>query len=169
MIGRREDGMTEVRDRDRTAAPVQSVPTSARPVVLGTLSVRIDPAAEEMAIASALEAGVPLIVANMLHLPPYPATVTLMGAQNATLPHEEALDEVRATAARGAALGIATELLRVTSRHPVRALLQIAAEREAGLLVFGPDRADTGRLRFRAAARRVRRDAPCLVWVAPDG
>jgi hypothetical protein len=169
MIGGREDGMAEVRDRDRTAAPRQAVPTRARPVVLGTLSVKIDPAAEEMAIASALEAGVPLIVANMLHLPPYPATVTLMGAANATLPHEEALDDVRATAARGAALGIRTELLRVTSRHPVRALLQITAEREAGLLVFGPDRASTGRLRFRAAARRVRRDAPCLVWVAPDG
>ena len=161
--------MADVRDRDRTAAPRAAAPTRARPVVLGTLSVRIDPAAEEMAIASALEAGVPLIVANMLHLPPYPATMMLIGAANATLPHEEALDEVRATAARGAALGIRTELLRVTSRHPVRALLQIAAEREAGLLVFGPDRARTGRVRFRRAARRVRRDAPCLVWVAPDG
>jgi Universal stress protein family len=169
MIGRREDGMTEVRDRDRTAAPRQSAPTRARPVVLGTLSVRIDPAAEEMAIASALEAGVALIVANMLQLPPYPATMMLLGPEGATLPHEEALEEVRATAARAAALGIRTELLRVTTRHPVRALLQIASEREAGLLVFGPDRASTGRWRFRTAARRVRRDAPCLVWVAPDG
>jgi nucleotide-binding universal stress UspA family protein len=133
------------------------------------LSVRIDPAAEEMAVASALEAGVPLIVANMLHLPPYPATVMLVGPGGATLPHEEALDEVRATAARAAALGIRTELLRVSSRHPVRALLELVAERDAGLLVFGPA---TGRIRgprLRAAARRVRRDAPCLVWIAPDG
>jgi len=168
MIGRREDGMADVRERDRTAAPRQAAPTSARPVVLGTLSMEIGAAAEEMAIASALEAGVPLIVANMLHLPPYPATVMLVGAGAATLPHEEALEEVRATAARAAALGIKTELLRVTSRHPVRALLQIVAERDAGLLVFGPDPGRRG-LRFRAAARRVRRDAPCLVWVAPDG
>jgi hypothetical protein len=51
----------------------------------------------------------------------------------------------------------------------VRALLAIAAEREAGLLVFGPDGGTARRWRFRAAARRVRRDAPCLVWVAPDG
>jgi nucleotide-binding universal stress UspA family protein len=169
MIGGREDGMAEVRDRDRTATPRQAAPTRARPVVLGTLSVRIDPAAEEMAISSALEAGVPLIVANMLHLPPYPATMMLLGPEGATLPHEEALEEVRATAARAAALGIRTELLRVTSRHPVRALLAIAVEREAGLLVFGPDWGMTRRWRFRAAARRVRRDAPCLVWVAPDG
>src|SRR3954452_6316896 len=169
MIGGRGDGMADVRDRDRIAAPTATARTRARPVILATLQVRIHPAAEEMAIASALEAGVPLIVANMLHLPPYPATVMLLGAENATLPHEEALDEVRETASRAAALGIPTELLRVTSRHPVRALLQIATEREAGLLVFGPDRAGTGRLRFRAAARRVRRDAPCLVWVAPGG
>jgi universal stress protein family protein len=169
MIGAREDGLSDVRDRDRTEAPSQAAGTSARPVLLATLSVEIDPAAEEMAIASALEAGVSLIIANMLHLPPYPATVTLLGAANATLPHEEALDEVRATAARAAAFGIRTELLRVTTRHPVRALLQIASEREAGLLVFGPDRRRMRGLRFRAAARRVRRDAPCLVWVAPDG
>ena len=167
MIGDRGDGMSEVRDRERSSVPAEALPSRARPVVLATLSVRIDPAAEEMAIASALEAGVPLIVANMLHLPPYPATVMLVGAGAATLPHEEALEEVRATAARAASLGIKTELLRVTSRHPIRALLQIVAERDAGLLVFGPGRRRG--LRFRAAARRVRRDAPCLVWVAPDG
>ena len=161
--------MADVRDVERIAAPPPAARTRARPVVLGTLSVRIDPAAEEMAIASALEAGVPLIVANMLQLPPYPATITLVGPEAATLPHEEALEEVRATAARAAALGIPTELLRVTSRHPVRALLQVATERDAGLLVFGPDRGRARRWRFRAAARRVRRDAPCLVWVAPDG
>jgi hypothetical protein len=159
----------EIRDRGRTAAPPQPARSSARPVVLATLSVQVDPSAEEMAIASALEAGVPLIVANMLQLPPYPATVTLHGAAGATLPHEEALDEVRATAARAAALGIHTELLRVSSGRPVRALLQIVAERDAGLLVFGPDLGRMRGLRFRAAARRIRRDAPCLVWVAPDG
>jgi Universal stress protein family len=169
MIGGPEDGMADVRDRDRTAAPPAAPERTARPVVLGTLSVQIDPAAEEMAIASALEAGVPLIVANMLYLPPYPATVTLVGPAGATLPHEEALDEVRATAARAASLGIRTELLRVTTRHPVRALLAITAERDAGLLVFGPDRGRVRGLRRRAAVRRVRRDATCLVWVAPDG
>jgi hypothetical protein len=29
--------------------------------------------------------------------------------------------------------------------------------------------ARTGRLRFRLAARRLRREAGCLIWVAPDG
>src|SRR3954465_2653876 len=108
MIGGRGDGMADVRDRDRTAAPVATARTGARPVVLATLQVRIDPAAEDMAGGSAPEAGGPLIVANMLPLPPYPATVMLVGAENATLPHEEAREEVRETANRAAALGIAT-------------------------------------------------------------
>jgi hypothetical protein len=57
----------------------------------------------------------------------------------------------------------------VTTRRPVQALLEIVAEREAGLLVFGPDLKLTGRLRFRSLARRLRREASCLLWVAPDG
>ena len=137
-------------------------------MLLATLSVRVDPSAERMAIDSALETGAKLIVANMLVLPPYPLTF-MLAPEFATLPHEEDRDAVRATADRAAALGIATELLRVSSRRPVTALLELAGERESGLLVFGPDPALTPRRRFRAAARRVRRDAACLVWIAPDG
>jgi hypothetical protein len=46
---------------------------------------------------------------------------------------------------------------------------RLAGDRDAGLLVLGPDRSRIPGRRFRAVARRVRRDAPCLVWVAPDG
>jgi hypothetical protein len=161
--------MPELRDRGEVQAPPSTARRRARPVVLATLAAPIHARAEDMAIASSLEAGAPLIVANLLELPPYPATLMLVGAGGATLPHEEALEEVRATAARAAALGIPTELLRVSTRHPVRALLEILAERDAGLLVFGPEPGRVRRRRLRAAARRVRRDAPCLVWVAPDG
>lgn len=138
------------------------------PVVLGTLSVRVDPSAERMAVESALEAGVPLIVANMITLRAYPMTM-ILAPQYTTLPHEEDLAEVRATAERAAALGIKTELLRISTTRPVRSLLELARERRAGLLVFGPDLQRTARVRFRVAARRVRKDAPCLVWIAPDG
>ena len=61
---------------------------------------------------------------------------------------------MRETAARAAALGIKTELLRVTSKRPIAALLEVLHEREAGLVVFGPDLSRTNRWRFRAAARR---------------
>jgi nucleotide-binding universal stress UspA family protein len=140
-----------------------------RPVVLATMSVRVDPSAERMAIDSALEAGAPLILVNLLPLRNYPTTIALVGATATTLPHEEDLDAVRATASRAAQLGIKTELLRITSRRPVVALLEILRERDAGLLVFGPDLRRTSRWRFRSVARRVRERASCLVWVAPDG
>jgi nucleotide-binding universal stress UspA family protein len=132
------------------------------------VSVRVDPTAEQMAIDSALESEARLILANMLVLPPYPLTF-MLAPEYATLPHEEDRDAVRGTAERAAVLGIATELLRVSSRRPVTALIELAREREAGLLVFGPDLMLTPRRRFRAAARRVRREAGCLVWIAPDG
>jgi len=155
-------------DRRRPRATPPAGRARKRPVVLSTLSVRVDPSAEQMALESALEAGVPLIVANMLALPPYPMTL-MLARECVTLPHEEDLDEVRATAGRAAAMGIATELLRITSRRPVRALLELLTERGAGLVVFGPDRARVSRARFRAAAWLVRRRATCLVWIAPDG
>jgi nucleotide-binding universal stress UspA family protein len=161
--------VTRISDRrDDQVAQLRSA-TSARPVLLATLSVRIDPSAERMAIDSALEAGVALLLVNLLPLRPYPTTIGLLGAERSTLPHEEDLDAVRSTAHRAARLGLRTELLRVTTRRPVRALLELARERDAGLIVFGPDLGLIGRLRFRAAARRVRRDADCLVWVVPDG
>ena len=161
--------MAQVVDRHEGRTERGGEGTRRRPVVLGTLSVRVDPSAERMAIDSAIEAGVQLVIANILPLKPYPATLALLGPQGLNLPHEEDLDAVRATAARAAALGVETELLRVTTRRAVTALLEIVRERNAGLLVFGPDLKLTGRLRFRLAARRLRREAGCLIWIAPDG
>jgi nucleotide-binding universal stress UspA family protein len=153
-------GVNALRTRDRT-----ELPTRARPVVLATLAVEVHPAAERMAIESALEAGVPLLVVNLIPFQPYPRTLVLLGPAATTLPHEEALDELRQTAQRAAEEGVPTELLRVHTRHAVKALLEVVSERDAGLIVFGP----VGRPRFKRAARRVRREATCLVWVAPDG
>ncbi|MBN1530880.1 MAG: universal stress protein [Thermoleophilaceae bacterium] len=159
--------MPALRDRSDVAAPSGARRTRARPVLLATMATEVHPGAERMAIDSAIEAGVPLLVVNILPLPLYVRTMTLAGPEATVLPHEEHLEEVRATAARAAALGLETELLRVRTRHPVRALLEVAGERDAGLLVFGPDRPRA--LRFRLTARRLRRDAACLVWIAPEG
>jgi nucleotide-binding universal stress UspA family protein len=161
--------MSQLIDRRKDRSEQGGVPTRARPVVLATLSVRVDPSAERMAIDSALEAGVPLVLANIIRLPPYATTIILLGPEAATLPHEEDLDAVRETARRAAELGVKTELLRVHTTRPVRALLEVVAERDAGLLVFGPHLGRVGRMRFRRTARRIRREASCLVWVAPDG
>lgn len=159
----------ELRDRGDEVTRVPAGPTRARPVVLATMAVRVHPSAERMAIDSAIEAGVPLLVVNLIPLPPYVRTLVLVGPEGTTFPHEEDLDAVRATARRAADLGVKTELLRVRTRHAVKALLEVLHERDAGLVVFGPDLGLVGRLRFRVAARKVRREADCLVWVAPDG
>jgi nucleotide-binding universal stress UspA family protein len=136
------------------------------PVVLATLSVRVDPGAERMAIESALDTSARLIIANMLWLPPHPTTLTL-AREVAVLPHEEDLDAVRETAARAAARGVQVELLRISSRRPLAALLELIEERGAGLVVLGPDPRRTPRWWRAAAVRRIRRRAGCLVWIAP--
>src|SRR5947209_470258 len=111
--------MAQVSDRRR--APGLSTADGyrrKRPVVLATLSVRIDPGAERMALESALDAETRLIIANLLTLPPYPATL-MLARDCVTLPHEEDLEEVRATARRAAESGIDTELLRISSVRPL--------------------------------------------------
>jgi nucleotide-binding universal stress UspA family protein len=159
--------MTTLRQREGSDAPVLAAGGVApRPVVLATLSVRVDPEAERMAIDSALATGARLIIANMLWLPPHPTTLTL-AREVAVLPHEEDLEAVRETAARAAARGVATELLRISSRRPLQALLELIEERGAGLVVLGPDPRRSPRWWRAAAARRIRRRAGCLVWIAP--
>ena len=160
--------MTVIQHAARDRAPSAADPPQPRPVVLATLSVRVDPRAERMAIDSAVETHARLILANMLWLPAHPTTLTL-AREYATLPHEEDLDAVRETAQRAADRGVQTELLRISSRRPLVALIELITERDAGLLVLGPDRERTPRWWVWLAARRVRRQAPCLVWIAPDG
>ena len=141
---------------------------SARPVLLVTLAARVDPAAERVAIDAALETRCKLLLANLIWLPPHPTTLTL-AREYATLPHEEDLDAVRKTAERAAARGIPTELLRISSRRPLAALLELVSERDPGLVVLGPDPRRTPRWWRALAARRIRRRVDCLVWIAPDG
>jgi cytosine/adenosine deaminase-related metal-dependent hydrolase len=152
----------------RVADPAPETEAGPRPVILATFSVRIDPNAERMAFESAREVGARLIVANLMMLPPYPTTL-MLAREYVTLPHEEDLEAVRATAARAGALGIGTELLRITSRRPLAALVELISERRASLVVLGPDVRRAPRWQVRLAARRVRRQTDCLIWVAPDG
>ncbi|HKP21828.1 MAG TPA: universal stress protein [Thermoleophilaceae bacterium] len=158
--------------RERHVRRPREAPAAAAvgPVVLGTLSSGIDPAAERIAIESALDAGVPLIVVNVVQLPPCPRALAMGGPEALAFPHEEQYEAVRGTAERAAKFGLRVEHLRVSSPRPARALVQIAQERAAGLLVLGPERRRriARRVRFRRAARAVRRSASCLVWIAGE-
>jgi len=151
--------MAPLQEHPPAQAPSITGPSLRRPVILATFAVRIEPAAEWMAIESALEAGVPLVVANLMRLQSPTAMILL----------EEDLEAVRQTAARAKGWGISTELLMsMSGRRPAKALLRLAHERDAGLVVFGPDRRRTGCRRYRRAARTVRDGLDCLVWTSAD-
>jgi nucleotide-binding universal stress UspA family protein len=132
--------------------------------MLATLGVPFDPAASAFAVDSAVESGQPLLVAVLAELPPLPLSV-LLGFDQIDSPEEAAA--FLAPAALAASLGVAVERLRVRSVRPVTALLELASEREPGLLVLGPDLAKVSKRLYRKAVRELRERSPCLVWIVP--
>lgn len=148
----------------RVAAPTGR--GSGRPVMLATLGVPFDHDATTFAVDAAVEAGVPLIVVNAVELPPLAMSVRMGHDQ---LPDdEERADALRAPAQLAHELGVRVERLRVRSPRPVAALLELAADRRPGVLVFGPDRSQLRKRAYRKAAEAVRERAACLVWLADD-
>lgn len=134
-----------------------------RPILLVTFfSVPFDQGASELAVDSAIEGGQPLIVANVVELPPLPMSVHLGYDHLDDPPDIEAA--LRAPAELANSLGVRVERLLVRSPRPVTALLQLTAERRPGLLVLGSDRTRLGRRFSRRVWRAVREEASCLVW-----
>lgn len=133
-------------------------------MLLATLGVPFDPDASSFAVDAAVEAGQRLIVANVVELPPLAMSVNLGYDQLPERPEDE--EAYRAPAALAHSLGVEVERLRVRSPRPVEALIQLAAERRPGLLVFGPDRSRLRRRVYRKAVKAVRERATCLVWLA---
>jgi nucleotide-binding universal stress UspA family protein len=134
-----------------------------RCVLLATLGVPFDRAASAFAVDSAVESGQPLVVANVVELPPLGMSVA-MGYDQLPESQDEA-EALRAPAKLAQELGVHVERLRVRSPRPVPALLELTAERAPGLLVFGPDRSLLKPRVYRKAAKVVRERAPCLVWL----
>jgi nucleotide-binding universal stress UspA family protein len=134
--------------------------------MLATLAVPFDPDCARVAIQAALEGGVKLIVVDAVEVPFWPQSMSMRYADL-----EEDVDRVaiRRLVEQTAALGLEVEHLRVRSPRPVEALLEVAGEREAALLVLGPD---PSRLRpkfFRRVVKRIRKRASCLLWVVGEG
>ncbi len=138
---------------------------AGNPILLATLGVPFEPAAAAFAVDAAVEGGAPLIVANVVDLPPLGMSVAMGYDQLPESPEDD--EALRAPAHLAHSLGVRVERLRVKSPRPVEALLELAAERRPGLLVFGPDRTRLRGRRYRKAANAVREHAFCLVWL-PD-
>lgn len=137
---------------------------AAGPIMLSTLEVPFDEEAAAFAVDAAVECGQPLIVATVVEIPLGPMCV-LMG-YGALDPPEDDAARLRAPAELAHSLGVQVERVRVSSPHPVDALLELVAERGPGLLVFGPDLARLKPRPYRKAAKRIAERAACLVWLA---
>jgi hypothetical protein len=135
-----------------------------RPVMLATLDVPFDQNAVVFALDSAVEGGQRLIVANFVERAPLPLSA-MLGYDD--LPYTPEMERSLAEPVRLAqSLGVDVARLRVKSFHPIAAMLEVAAEQNAGLFVFGPDRTKIMRLRYRRAARAIRSTVTALIWLA---
>src|SRR5919202_3214352 len=152
--------------RRRGASVADAAPALAggRPVMLATIEVPFEEEAIRVAVDSAVESGQPLLCVNVREIPLGWMVTQGYGDVDDSADDAAAL---RAPAELAAALGVRVERLRVKTPHPVDALCETVAEREPGLLVFGPDRGRLKPRRYRKAAKAIRERVACLVWL-PD-
>jgi nucleotide-binding universal stress UspA family protein len=156
--------MPMVQQQQHPAAPAWPGDARGRPVMLATLDVPFDAQAVVFAVDSAVELGQRLIVANFVEQEPLPLS-TMMGYDD--LPYTPEMAESLAAPVRLAlSLGVTVSRLRVKSFRPVQAMVEVVAEENAGLLVFGPDRNRIRRLRYRRATRAICAKVTALIWLA---
>jgi nucleotide-binding universal stress UspA family protein len=133
--------------------------------MLVTFDVPVDTGAAEFAVDAAVESGQPLIVVNVVDMPIRPMTSS-WGME--VVVTEDVDSSLREPAELARALAVTVERIRLVSPRPLAALLELVSERLPGLLVLGPDRSRIGKRRLARAEKRVRNEAPCLVWSASE-
>ena len=127
--------------------------------MLLTFNVPFSAEAVQFAIDAAGDAGSELMVCDGIPLNVNPAA---RGPRSFGDP--DTLDSATAAVRQAVEAGVRAEQFLFHSPRPERAAMEVARDHRVGLLVFGPDPARYGRWRHRRAARRVSRNAPCLVW-----
>jgi nucleotide-binding universal stress UspA family protein len=140
---------------------VTVLPSAGRPVLLATLDVPFSEEAMAFAVDSAVESGQPLLVVNAAEV--LPTVYSFLGY--GYVERDDLQDALRRPAELAHSLAVRVERLRVCSPHPVDALLEVVAERDPAMLVFGPDPTQMSRRRYRKAERAVRERTSCLVWM----
>jgi nucleotide-binding universal stress UspA family protein len=143
---------------------VTGVAGGARPVLLATLDVPFAEEAIAFAVDSAAESGQPLVVVNVAEI--LLTHWSLVGY--GYVENEELQRELCRPAELAQSLAVRVERLRVCSPHPLDALLEVVAERDPGILVFGPSRAHMRRRRYARAARCLSERAGCLLWTEAE-
>jgi Universal stress protein family len=149
----------------RRSGPREVVSTRSaggRPVLLATLDVPFAEDAAAFAVDSAIETGQPLVVVNAAEVLPTPYTFLGYGY----IEREDLQHDLGKPAELARSLAVQVERLRLCSPHPIEALLELVAERNPGVLVFGPDRSRLRARTYRRAAKKIRERVNCLVWLA---
>lgn len=147
---------------DRPAPPrAAPVARSVRPVMLLTLNVELEEPAVAFAIDSAAQTGAELVICDAIPLE-YRNYVGHVARQYSEQIVRKHLDGV---AHRAREQGVRTTQVAFHSPRPVKIALEVAQEEQIGLLVFGAKRDELGKRYFRKAVKRIRADAPCLVWI----
>lgn len=141
---------------------VSALSASGRPVLLATLDVPFAGDAMAFAVDSAVESGQPLLVVNAVEVLPVHSTFLGYGY----IEREDLQEDLRKPAELARSLAVKVERLRLCSPHPIAALLELVAERNPAVLVFGPDLSRLKPRRYRRAARAIRKRVSCLVWLA---
>lgn len=147
---------------DRVAPPpAATTGRRVKPVMLLTLNVELEEPAVKFAIESAGQTGAELWICDAIPLE-YRNYVGHVARQYAEQIIRKHLDAV---ARRARESGVRTTQVAFHSPRPVKVALEVAQEEEIGLLVFGANRQELGKRFFRKAVKRIRADAPCLVWI----
>jgi hypothetical protein len=144
---------------DRT---LEAAAHKVRPVMLLTLNVPFDPTATTFALDTAAETGAELYVCDGVPI----NTSNPAAGVSRSFGTPETQADARSIALAAASRGIKVTELVFHHPRPVTAALAVTREEDVGLLVFGPDRRRLGRWFFLRANRRLRREAPCLVWTS---
>ena len=147
---------------DRPAPPrAAPVAQDVRPVMLLTLNVELEEPAIAFAIETAAQTGAELYICDAIPLE-YRNYVGHVARQYAEQMNRKHLNAV---ASRARELGVRTSQLAFHNPKPIKAAIEVARSERIGLLVFGPDPHELGKRSYRRAVKRIRADAPCLVWV----
>jgi nucleotide-binding universal stress UspA family protein len=147
---------------DRVAPPpAATTGRRVKPVMLLTLNVELEEPAVKFAIESAGQTGAELWICDAIPLEyrNYVGHVARQYAEQVIRKH------LNAVARRARESGVRTTQVAFHSPRPVKVALEVAQEEEIGLLVFGASRKELGKRYFRKAVKRIRADAPCLVWI----
>ncbi len=127
-------------------------------MLLLTFDVPFSARAVAFAIGTAVQTGAELLVCD---------AVPVGGGDPSVASHRSfGYAEARAAVlAEARAAGAHAQEVVFHSPRPVQAALLACRQLGAGLLVLGAEPKRLGRWRYRSVSRRLRRDAPCLVWV----